>query len=205
MKHLFCKRNPFKKACDSHDCKPCVSSVSNNIKIPDCRTNNIAYSATCKDCDLEGKEKTYIGETSRNLYSRSKEHYAALKHGSENSFMFKHITTEHANKPANFEWKILKKFVKPLPRQIYEANKISNTAPDVLLNSKQEFNHMNTKKLFIKKSQFQCNICSGKFDSTTILMNHIEQFHMKIICNTCQYEAIGRSDLKYHNKNIHKT
>lgn len=193
LKHIFSKRNPFQKACGANDCHPCDPSGDDNLVFPNCRSNNISYSATCTLCEKEGRNKTYIGETCRNLYMRSKEHYAAFKHDNEKSFMFKHMNAEHAdsNENVNFKWKILRKFMKPLQRQIYEANTISNMPDNVLLNSKQEFNHMNTKKICMKSSlekHFQCNNCGGKFPTK----NHFEQFYESIKCSSCQYEAIGK-------------
>ena len=38
-------------------------------------------------------------------------------------------------------WKVLKKFQKPLQRQIFEAKTIANTAPNVILNSKTNSQH----------------------------------------------------------------
>ena len=136
--------------------------------------------------------------------------YAALKNNSDKSFMLRHINAEHVNEKeeVNFTWKILKKFHKPLQRQIFEANTINNMSENVLLNSKQEFNHLNTKKLQLRKPSektFQCNTCGGRFGDSSSLTEHNEKFHKYVQCSSCSYKAIGTTDLKYHSKNFHST
>ena len=173
----FQKKDPFEEACSSHDCKPCAHLNDGQRKFSNCRSNNVSYSAKCVPCDKRGKEKVYIGETSRNLYMRSVEHYNDLKRKSDRSFMLKHIKKEHVNEEQSvqFMWKVLKKFQKPLQRQIFEAKSIANTAPDVILNSKNEFHNINLQKLSMQKKanrSFQCRECSAKFDADDLLTEH---------------------------------
>ena len=86
----------------------------------------------------EDKDRVYHGETARNFYIRSKEHYKALANQDKHSFMYKHVTKEHNGnvENVNFDWKVLSKHKKPLQRQLAEAINIDKKSPDVNLNSK---------------------------------------------------------------------
>ena len=205
--HKFQKRDPFKGACGRHDCQPCASSNDNNSEISNCRSNNVTYSAQCVECEKGGKIRMYIGETSRNLYVRSCEHYSALRNQNATSFMNKHITAEHANNKENvsFKWKVMRKFNKPLQRQLYEAKTISDMPTNVILNTKQEFNNLNIKNLYMqnKQKQVQCNLCGSKFINENCVNTHKDDMHTKISCQNCDYDAIGKIDLKYHKKYYH--
>ena len=46
------------------------------------------------NCDKQGKKRVYYGETSRNPYIRSKEHYADVIKKKESSWIYKHIKKE---------------------------------------------------------------------------------------------------------------
>ena len=104
----FRKKDPFEAKCSRNDCGPCDSLDTTKSKTSKCRSNNVTYSAQCVECEKEGRTRVYIGETSRNMYIRSCEHYNALKNKNENSFMFKHIKKEHTNQGnIKFKWKVL--------------------------------------------------------------------------------------------------
>ena len=60
----------------------------------------------CKTCKDRGKERVYEGESSRNLYLRSKEHVRDLKEEKEKSVMLKHINSEHEEEKENVEFEM---------------------------------------------------------------------------------------------------
>ena len=113
---MFQRKDPFKGTCGENDCIPCVQSVDYLEKPPNCRKNNIAYSAQCIKCDKKGIKRVYYGETCRNLYLRSKEHYSDVISKKDNSWMYRHTQTEHKgdSDETQFKWKILGSFTKPL-------------------------------------------------------------------------------------------
>ena len=119
--------------------------------------------------------------------------------------MLKHINAHHGNDKdkVDFRWKVIRKFNKPLQRQLFEANQINYQPENVILNSKSEFNSVNLKKLTIKRKTFQCNECSMKFDDDASLAKHRNDMHSKIKCENCDYTSIGKIDMKYHNKYQH--
>ena len=61
--------DPFKKKkCESEDCIVCVEGDGGR-----CRTEGVVYKVTCKGCD-----ETYIGQSSKNAYTRGKEHIGTV-------------------------------------------------------------------------------------------------------------------------------
>ena len=56
----------------------------------------MGYSLRCKLCKQRGIEKSYEGETARNLHLRGKEHARQLKNKDNESVMYKHVMEDHA-------------------------------------------------------------------------------------------------------------
>ena len=92
----------------------------------------------CKRCNIgaagekEPKEvkegSQYVGETSRTIYERSKEHWGAMRSRSEKSHMFKHQQLEHGGAEPEFVMRSKGYFRSALSRQIAEAVQIRHTA-----------------------------------------------------------------------------
>ena len=100
---------------------------------------NIQYQLECKMCPDEDK-CVYIGESSRNLYTRAKEHmdkYRSRKRRRD-SFIKKHQEEKHQDRPANFAAKTTGVFRDCLSRQISEAVHILRSEKPVL-NTKSEW------------------------------------------------------------------
>ena len=140
------------------------------------------------------------------MHARSLEHYSDFRNNCEKSFMRKHALKEHPQNKheVNFKWKVLRKFKKPLQRQLFEANRINSFANNVILNSKQEFNSINMDTSNKITPTFQCNSCGALFMENHLLNNHKNNFHKQTKCKNCQYEALGLTDLKYHHMNFHR-
>ena len=172
-----------------------------------CRKNRVCYEVKCRKCKDEGKDRIYHGETARNLYIRSKEHYKALEHQDKHSFMYKHMMKEHGNDLNNveFDWKVVSKHQKPLQRQLAEAIKIDKKSSEVNLNSKNEYFKHNIKRIEIVKEGYteQCEYCSRKLNNLKELENHEIDMHIKFDCKKCEYEAFGRKDLNQHMSSKH--
>ena len=97
-----------------------------------CHKSNVMYEWKCKMCD-----SSYIGETSRNVFSRSIEHLTKAVKKSDDSFMFNHQRECHNSQDPEFDVKVLKSFQDPLSRQCFEgvyirrnSNKSLNTKLD---------------------------------------------------------------------------
>ena len=81
---------------------------------------------------------TYIGETSRNLFSRGKEHAYKYEKKDEDSFMATHQAEAHMQQPAQFTAKVTGNYRDCLTRQVAEGVAIRR-CPNRVLNSKSEW------------------------------------------------------------------
>ena len=65
-----------------------------------------------KEVELDGKG-IYVGESSRSLYERAKEHVADREGGKEDSHQLKHWLTSHQDQeePPAFRFKIFSEFI----------------------------------------------------------------------------------------------
>ena len=207
LKDLITKKDPFQDTCGASDCLPCVSMTRPLGKSSKCRLNRIVYEARCRTCANEGKERIYHEETARNLYERSKEHVNSFKNKSPNSFMNKHVLSEHKGKSENivFDWKVLNKFQKPLSRQLKETLYIENKETSVNMNLKSEYLKNNTRKIMLNKVEYTCNKCGRIFGNKQSLQAHMNDIHEKFPCNSdnCVYEAFGTKDLANHEAAKH--
>ena len=104
--------DPFRKNCEEEDCAACRKTSAYN----NCRKTNIGYSITCNKCKANGVEKVYIGESSRNLYRRTREHMNLLKKKKEKSVLYKHEKENHNDdsKEPDFNFKVEGTFKYPL-------------------------------------------------------------------------------------------
>jgi len=81
---------------------------------------NVVYSIPCNDCD-----KSYIGETSQNLYKRMKQHEYDVKNKKTNTGLASHVKEENHSMNIN-NVKILDKERNVTKRRVLEAIHIAN-------------------------------------------------------------------------------
>ena len=92
MKSVLQKSNPLQTAgCDSADCLPCKPG---RVERGNCEGGGINYEVECQLCP-DGARSLYIGDSSRNLYTRSKEHESKYRADRITSFKVKHQTKTH--------------------------------------------------------------------------------------------------------------
>ena len=139
IKRLVQKSNPTATpGCDSTDCLPCSNGRGRG---GNCRKSNVQYQlecALCPDTDTDGC--IYVGESSRNLYTRSREHISKYESRKLNkdSFIKKHQIDAHNDRPAQFKAKVTGVFKDCLSRQISEGVEIRRSSRNVL-HSKSEW------------------------------------------------------------------
>jgi hypothetical protein len=88
------------EGCGREDCQPCGSRSERR---PNCKAQSILYESKCIECnpvqmsspeeEKEGKKSRrgiYLGESSRSLYERSKEHLKNAEDFSKGSHIVKH-------------------------------------------------------------------------------------------------------------------
>ena len=125
-----------------------------------CKKRNILYENRCELCYQDKKDGkraslmdgkgVYVGESSRSLYERAREHQADRNKGSDDSHQVKHWMIDHQDllAPPKFQFKIIQTFKDPLSRQLAEAVRIELRGENIL-NSKGEFNRCKVPRLTI--------------------------------------------------------
>ena len=171
------KTNPLENfQCYRGDCPLIRSVIECNNR---CRIENILYTATCTKChDDQEKmlipsehiiESLYIGETSRTIGVRSKQHiddYQKCQKQSNrldildretSSFMWDHHIDKHENDtidPNNdFKWKVLDIMKDPMTRQIREAVRIEDALNKGIILTHE--GHRKIENLNRKEKHFQ--------------------------------------------------
>ena len=115
--------------CNKQDCVMC-SQPGGGVM---CHKSNIAYEWTCRE---DGA--SYIGESSRNFYTRANEHIVKYNKNPKESFIRNHQIQKHGNSEPNFKVKVFKSFHDSLSRQVFEGVAIRRQNSESL-NSKQDY------------------------------------------------------------------
>ena len=146
--------------CGRQDCVVCNQQ---DDKQQDCRQRNVLYENHCQACKVDvqkdGSNKDdskkdgrglYIGETSRSVYERSKEHQEDRDDREEDSHQVKHWVLDHPemSSPPQFKFTIVASFQDPLTRQIAESVRIDRGG-EAILNSKSEYSRCRVPRLRI--------------------------------------------------------
>ena len=146
------------EACGRKHCHPCQQKSE---KREDCAKENVLYESRCTQCNgmEKGKEETtikdnrsspsiYVGETSRSLMERAREHHDDYKKTKEDSHMTKHWANSHPGpvKP-KFHQYIIGSFKSSLERQVAEAVRIQHRG--LVLNSVGVYNRSKLTRLVV--------------------------------------------------------
>ena len=117
VKSMLQRSSPWPKAqCGRPECFPCKRE-----KGGDCKRSGVTYKIVCLECQAE-----YKGETSRNMYTRGKEHLNDFKKRSPASVMWEHCVKAHQSREVGFSMQQTGAFSSALARQITEAVQIQN-------------------------------------------------------------------------------
>ena len=135
MKRVLQRSNPLETpGCESPDCLPCQNGRGEGGS---CRGGGVNYELECQLCP-DGEKSSYIGESSRNLYTRSKEHLSRYRAGTGTSFMLKHQASAHQGEDVVYKAKVTASTRDCLTRQVKEAVLIRRSQVRVL-NGKTEW------------------------------------------------------------------
>ena len=133
LKRELQRSNPLATpGCNEENCIGCRTEKG---KGGQCHRNNINYKIDCQLC-MKTTPTAYIGETSRNLYTRGREHLQGIK--GEDSFMKKHMEEKHPGEEEDFRARVTHKNKDCLTRQVREGVLIRKSM-DVLMNSRTEW------------------------------------------------------------------
>ena len=141
VKHIAQKSNPTATpGCADLACVSCKVD-----RKAGCRQSNVCYEMDCQECsreairtDREQDRTVYVGETSRNLFTRGKEHWYKYQTNHSDSFMTKHQEEHHDSQQADFTAKVTGKYSNCLSRQVAEGVAIRRCKCNVL-NGKSEW------------------------------------------------------------------
>ena len=149
LSRLLPSTNPWGTGdCGRGDCVLCSQD---DEKKQNCKVRNILYENKCTVCNVDVKDGKntkpflmagkgiYVGESSRSMYERGKEHQKDRADKSEDSHQVKHWLLEHPEmkEPPQFKFKIVSTFKDPLTRQLAESVRIERRGQSIL-NSKSE-------------------------------------------------------------------
>ena len=140
MKRELQRSNPTATpGCSEEDCIACNVERGKGGK---CRSNNVNYEIECHLCPEENRP-VYIGETSRNLYTRGREHMSSGRRTGnegerESTFVRKHVEEYHQGMEADFRGKVVKQNKDSFSRQVREGVFIRRSTRN-MMNSKSEW------------------------------------------------------------------
>ena len=171
LSHILPNTNPWAgSGCSRSDCHTCHQGGGQDIK-EDCFRRNILYESHCGTCaDREGGEEKerrpkngekfkrkgiYVGETSRSLYERCKEHHlrGVLKREEDSDIAKLWEDCHQGEEMPTFRFKIVKSFQDCLSRQVSESVRIDmRTDP---LNSKTMYSRNRLPRLELEKTEWE--------------------------------------------------
>ena len=135
MRSILQRSNPLQTIdCDNDDCLPCKTGRGAG---GDCEGGGINYEIECQLCP-DDSQSVYIGESSRNLYTRSKEHLQVYRQGINTSFIAKHQDSHHSGQEPEYKAKVVTRTRDCLSRQVREAVLIRRSDKNIL-NGKSEW------------------------------------------------------------------
>ena len=148
--------------CGRKPCPPCDSNEEG--KRDDCRARNLVYESVCTMCNPTSRKEEgdrnrkgiYIGETSRSIHERSKEHHKDAEDFSEKSHQVKHWMNSHPEEGTQpqFRIRIIRRYRDCLSRQVGEALRIF-FSKDELLNSKSEYVQNNISRVVVNEENWE--------------------------------------------------
>ena len=141
IKRLLQRSDPCKpRQCEREDCLVCRTDG----KGP-CDRQSVTYEIKCTECN-----NIYVGETSRSVYTRGKEHEMSLSDKEERSALWKHCKEKHNNEVQRFQMNVTGLYSNDaMLRQISEGVRIEKVPGDSLINSKNEWNFFQIPRTII--------------------------------------------------------
>ena len=143
--------------------EPCVTCYQEGEDKPDCTRVGVVYESICTKCnpsalkkgELRSQESAapslYVGESSRSIQERAREHWDAAIKKEEKSHMTRHQGLVHPGEQPEFTFKLVSTHKTALSRQIREAVRIRRRGGAAsILNSRSEFNRCHIPRLVVE-------------------------------------------------------
>ena len=160
LRSLFPLNNLWEGApCGREECIPCTQGAE---EPPRCNKASMVYENVCRRCNrgAGGKKELqdvvegsiYVGESSRTLYERSREHQKDWESRKEKSHIAKHQGAAHKEgEEPDFIIKPVRFYKTALSRQIGEAVRIRRRGgAGAILNSKSEYSRCKIPRLVLE-------------------------------------------------------
>ena len=101
-----------------------------------------------------GRPALYVGESSRSVSERGREHWASYRAMKEDSHMHKHQVVEHGAAPAKFMLRLVGSYQTALVRQVSEAVRIRRRGGDgSISNSRADYNRCHIPRLRVEEEE----------------------------------------------------
>ena len=154
---------PLTKLWSGEKCgrKDCVTCMQEGEDIPPCTQRSLVYENICLKCNPTAMKKgelkdqngqsVYVGETSRSIHERAREHWDSFKSKDPKSHILKHhLIHNRADGEPEFLMKIVKFHRTALSRQVAEAVRIKRRGQ--VLNSRTEYNRCSIQRLTLEQN-----------------------------------------------------
>ena len=115
----------------------CIACKEGRGRGGNCRRSNITYEVECHLCPSDDRS-VYVGESSRNLYTRGDEHSKKYGQRAEGSFLTKHQMAKHQGIEAEYSAKVTGQYNDCLTRQVTEGVFIRRCEANIM-NTKAEW------------------------------------------------------------------
>ena len=180
----------------------CVTCHQGGEELPNCTRSGVVYESICTTCNpdalkkgelekmREGPPSLYVGETSRSIQERAREHWGAATRGEEESHMVRHQALVHEGVPPVFLFKVISSHKTALSRQIKEAVRIRRRGGGGrILNSKSEYNRCQIPRLVVetededKRDQRLATEKRSRENMKTVLEDRDKDWSEQRLCN----------------------
>ena len=153
--------------CGREECVTCEQEGAEEL--PDCSKRSVLYENACLECIPTAGKKggpreqdintevpaLYVGESSRSIMERSKEHWAGYVGAKEDNHILRHQQITHRGAdPPKFVMRVVSHHRSALERQVSEAVRIRRRGgAGAVLNSKSEFNRCHIPRLRLEDEE----------------------------------------------------
>ena len=104
-----------------------------------CNLRGVGYVITCIDCQNNGLDRRYEGETGCEARKRASQHLQDLRAKKLTSGLYRHTLEAHGGVQPVFRFQVRECFTDPLTRQVEEGARIEGEEEEILFNTKQEW------------------------------------------------------------------
>lgn len=150
VKSSLQRSNPFRSAtCGRQSCFVCETEGRGS-----CEKEGVTYEIECASCKENGERAVYIGETSKNAYTRGKKHLQDLDGKLAGSVMWRHCREKHDSCISDFTMGVTGHCRNDsMLRQISEAVRIHGSSDNELINNKTEWNFVTFPRVVVDNGE----------------------------------------------------